>query len=80
MQNVLDQRCDQMRPLSSLILFNYYRVSEQARNHLTRRSPSSSKTTLGSCTGIHKGENGVSYSTMADPEAGPGGTRCLSYF
>ena len=56
-----------MRPWSSLTVFNYYRVLEQARNHLTSRSPSSSKTTLSSCTGIHRGENGVSYSTMADP-------------
>ena len=69
-----------MRPWSSLTVFNYYRVLEQARNHLTSRSPSSSKTTLSSCTGIHKGENGVSYSTIADPGKGPGGTRCLSYF
>ena len=62
-----------MRPWSSLTVFNYYRVLEQARNHLTRRSPSSSKTTLSSCTGIHKGENGVSYSTMTDPGEGPWG-------
>ena len=73
MQNVLDQHSDQMRSWSCLILFNYYGVLEQARDHLTRRSSNTSKTTLSSCTGIHKGADGASYSAMTDPGEGPGG-------